>query len=86
MRVNPPKGRPSRPSPPSGPPAYVMWTLQDFKRHFGILYEELYKKRGKKQPVLNCIGYKISDEGSDFLRAMAKEFRGQYRRVGKLDD
>jgi len=76
---------PSRPSPPSAPPATSMWTLEDFKRHFNILYEELYKKRGKKAPILNCIGYKIDDAGSDFLRAMAKEFRGQYRREGKLD-
>ncbi len=77
--------RRSRPHPPGGPSTVAFWTLGDFKRHFGLLYDELYKKRGKKQPVLHCIGYKIDDSGSVFLKGLAKTFKGQYRRVGSLD-
>lgn len=66
------------------PPDHLLWwTLNDFIEHFTVLYKELYEKKGgKKAPVIHCIGYCIDDEGNDFLKGLAKYFKGNYRRVG----
>ena len=43
-----------------------------------------YKGKGKKPPVIHCIGYQIDSEGSAFLKGLAKSQHGQYRRVTRL--
>lgn len=75
-------GRP-RPAPPPIPdPGF--WTLTDFIEHLRILHEHFYAKKGQKPPVLHCIGYMIDKEGHEFLQALARHFKGEYRRVARL--
>lgn len=85
MRRVPTKPVPNRPHPPEMPDNMRWWTLQDFVEHFGILNENCYVKKGKKQPVVHTIGYGIDKEGGDFLQAFTKEYNGSYRRVGKIN-
>ena len=75
--------RPRAPAPPQRPGAGDdRWTLEDFLEHFKILQEEYYAKKGKKPPVVHCIGYQIDREGGQFLRDFSRAYKGQYRRVG----
>ena len=60
------------------------WTLAEFMKHLKLLHEHYYLKKGKKPPVIHCIGYKIDKEGNAFLKAVAKEYKGKYRRVKSL--
>ena len=72
-----------RPVPPKKPdPGY--WTLTDFLQHLEVLHEEIYLKKGKKPPVIHCIGYQIDKKGHAFLRGLARAYHGQYRRVSRL--
>ena len=73
---------PAAPRPPAPPATETWWTLDDFLKHFSILHEALYVKKGKKLPVVHTIGYEIDKDGGDFLRAFTKAYKGQYRRVG----
>jgi len=69
-----------RPVPPEN---IQSWSLTDFIEHFTLLYKELYEKKGgKKPPVIHCIGYCIDEPGGDFLKGLAKKFKGNYRLVG----
>ncbi len=61
------------------------WTLSDFVRHFGILQEKYYAKKGKKPPVVHAIGYAIDKEGNSFLKQFSELYHGRYRRVAKID-
>ncbi|MBU4198677.1 MAG: protein kinase [Verrucomicrobia bacterium] len=61
----------------------LWWSLGDFITHFTTLYTALYvKKGGKKAPVVHCVGYAIDKPGADFLKGLAKYFKGNYRLVG----
>jgi len=60
------------------------WSFTDFVQHLETLHKELYLDKGKKPPVVHCIGYQIDDKGHAFLRQLAKRYRGKYRRVRKL--
>jgi len=72
-----------RPAAPKRPdPGF--WTLTDFLQHLKILHEELYLKKGKKPPVIHCIGYQIDKKGHAFLQGLARAYHGQYRRVRRL--
>jgi hypothetical protein len=74
---------PPRPQPPAlGKPGN--WTLADFVTHLNMLHEALYKERGQKPPQIHAIGYIIDDKGHTFLNGLAREFKGQYRRISKL--
>ncbi len=75
---------PPRPQPPAMPDA-GWWTLPDFIEHFKLLHETYYVKKGKKPPVVHCIGYQINEEGGAFLKGFAKQYKGQYRRVSRVD-
>ena len=61
------------------------WTLADFCNHFSILHETYYVKKGKKLPIVHCIGYQINEEGGAFLKGLARQYKGQYRRVSRVD-
>ncbi|MFO7534326.1 MAG: hypothetical protein R6X19_01350 [Kiritimatiellia bacterium] len=73
----------SRPHPPEPEPSW--WTLSDFIEQFTLLHETYYMKKGKKLPVVHCIGYQINEEGGDFLKAFARQYKGQYRRVTQVE-
>jgi len=76
--------RPPRPAPPAMPdPGW--WTLADFVAHFKLLHDTFYVKKGKKLPVVHCIGYQINEEGGAFLKGLARQYKGQYRRVSRVD-
>ncbi|OPZ24401.1 MAG: hypothetical protein BWZ02_02848 [Lentisphaerae bacterium ADurb.BinA184] len=72
-----------RPSPPPMPQVGY-WTLTDFVQHLEALYKEFYEKKGKKPPVVHCIGYQIDNEGGTFLRKLASYYKGRYRRVARI--
>lgn len=72
-----------RPSPPPAPKAGE-WTLQDFLTHLNMLSQEYYKDKGKKPPVIHCIGYQIDREGGRFLREIAEAYEGRYRLINRL--
>lgn len=77
-------GQGSRPGPRPRPPEIPdpgWWTLSDFVAHLAILHQDEYRERGKKLPVVHCIGYRIDDEGHAFLQGLAKQYAGEYRRV-----
>jgi hypothetical protein len=76
--------RPARPQPP-GPPDPGWWTLPDFIEHFTRLHEASYLKKGRKPPIVHCIGYQINEEGGAFLKGLARQYKGQYRRVSRVD-
>lgn len=75
--VNPPRGRPKEPE-------RAFWTLPDFLNHLELLHEALYAKKGRKLPVIHCIGYQIDNEGGDFLKKVARTYKGNYRRVSQI--
>jgi len=77
------RGRQPRPTAPKTPdPGY--WTLTDFLQHLKILHEHFYLKKGKKPPVIHCIGYQIDKKGHAFLQKLARTYHGQYRRVKRI--
>jgi len=81
IRDNPvprPGGAPQRPG------TTRFWTLEDFKKHYELLFEEYYAPAGQQAPVVHAIGYFIDPEGQDFMRGLARAFRGQYRRVTSM--
>jgi hypothetical protein len=71
----------NRPTCPVQAPTANYWTLAEFLKHLKLLHEYYYLKRGQKPPVIHCIGYKIDKEGDAFLKALAKEYKGKYRKV-----
>lgn len=75
-------GGSSRPTPPPMKPDY--WTLPDFLTHLKMLHEEYYFAKGSKKPTIHCIGYMIDKQGDAFLKALAKEYKGQYKHVKKF--
>jgi hypothetical protein len=76
--------RKRRPKFPVSPPKARYWTLAEFLKHLRLLHEHYYLKKGQKPPVIHCIGYKIDKEGNAFLKAIAKEYKGKYRRVQSI--
>lgn len=76
-------GGPALTPKPVPPESMLWWSLTDFVTHFTLLNREIYEKKGgKKAPLIHCIGYCIDDAGGDFLKGLAKNFKGNYRRVG----
>lgn len=73
----------SRPRPPT-PPQPANWVLADFIQHMSLIYEAEYKPKGHKEPQVSCIGYMIDKDGSAFLNALARRYKGQYRLVRRL--
>ena len=72
-----------RPQPPQIPdPGF--WTLTDFIEHLKLLHETMYLEKGKKPPVVHCIGYQIDKDGHAFLSTLARTYHGHYRRVSAL--
>ncbi len=82
VRKRPKRQGARRPQPPKLPKNY--WTFQDFVQHFSLLQEQLYTVKGKKPPVVHCIGYAIDKDGGSFLKGLARQFKGNYRRVAKI--
>jgi hypothetical protein len=72
------------PPRPVLPADFQWWTLADFTEHFKILHTELYTKVGQRPPTVHCIGYMVDPSGHEFLRGFAKQYKGQYRRVGRM--
>lgn len=80
-------GGTSRPRPPGAPgipDEWKFWTFEDFVKHFTILHQEYYEKKGKKKPTVHAIGYAIDQAGGKFLKDFVKKYNGKYRRVGKV--
>lgn len=75
--------RPPVPPRPVMPDDFQWWTLADFIQHFSILQEELYARQGIPPPVVHCIGYRVDDEGREFLNGFTRHYKGQYRTVKK---
>ena len=73
-------GGPAMPQPPSMPPPGD-WKLADFIKHISLMYEETYKPKGLKPPVVCCIGYQVDKDGDTFLHQLASNYKGQYRLV-----
>ncbi len=71
-----------RPKPPEFKTQY--WNLTDFIKHLDALYEQYYKKKGKPKPVIHAIGYQIDDKGGNFLKELARHYKGKYRRVARI--
>ena len=76
----------NRPQPPFEAPKPRYWTLNEFLTHLRILHKDYYLQKGMKPPVIHCIGYKVDKEGHVFLQALAKEYKGMYRKVQTLKD
>jgi hypothetical protein len=68
---------------PVMPADFQWWTLADFIEHFKILQTELYTRQGLRPPVVHCIGYRVDDEGRDFLKGFTRQYKGEYRTVKK---
>ncbi|MDA3800239.1 MAG: hypothetical protein PF692_14315 [Kiritimatiellae bacterium] len=75
--------RRARPNPPP-PPKAGFWTLADFVKYMGLMYDEEYKPKGVDEPVIFCIGYQIDQDGGSFLKNLASHYHGQYRSVRKI--
>ena len=72
-----------RPTPP-GPPSRQHWTFQDFVTHLELLHKKFYEEKGRKPPVIHCIGYQIDKPGGKFLRDLGRAYKGKYRRVARV--
>jgi hypothetical protein len=68
---------------PVMPDDFQWWTLADFIQHFSILQVELYTRQGIRPPIVHCIGYRVDNEGLDFLKGFTHHYKGQYRSVKK---
>jgi hypothetical protein len=77
VRIGVPRGQPVAPE-------IAYWTVEDFLEHLRRLNEAVYAKKGRKSPVIHCIGYQIDSKGGDFLRKLAHAYKGKYRRVASL--
>jgi hypothetical protein len=77
VRVGMPRGQPKPPKP-------EYWTLPDFLKHLEALHKALYAKKGRKLPVVHCIGYQIDSDGGRFLRKVAHTYKGNYRKVNRI--
>lgn len=77
-------GRAGPPTPPPIPhPGH--WTLTDFIKHIDLLHEAFYAEAGRKYPVIHCIGYAIDRDGHNFLQQLARRYRGNYRRIRRIN-
>ena len=76
-------GGPAVPQPPPMPPP-GNWKLTEFIKHISLLYDETYKPKGLKPPVICCIGYQVDKDGDAFLHQLASNYKGQYRLVRVL--
>jgi hypothetical protein len=72
------------PACPVPAPKAQYWNLTEFLQHLKLLHEYYYLAKGIKPPVIHCIGYKIDKDGSAFLKGVAKEYKGQYKKVNTL--
>jgi len=72
-----------RPTPPPAPNAGY-WTLADFVKYLGLMYDKEYKPKGVDEPVIFCIGYQIESDGGSFLKGLASQYHGQYRSVRQI--
>ncbi len=79
--TTPPKKGPDCPIPA---PKAQYWNLTEFLQHLKLLHENYYLAKGMKPPIIHCIGYKIDKEGNAFLKGVAKEYKGQYKKVNTL--
>lgn len=77
------RGFSRRPEPPPAPKPEP-WNLADFVTHINKIHDAVYKPQGRKMPKIHTIGYMIDREGHEFLRRLAKQYQGQYRRVQSL--
>ncbi len=77
-------GPTKRPTPPP-PPKPQYWTLNEFLTHLKMLHEAYYLKKGVKTPTIHCIGYQMDKDGIEFLQALCKTYKGQFRQVKKID-
>ena len=73
----------ARPTPPPRPRA-SNWTLADFVQHITLIYQDIYVEKGLKEPRIHCIGYQIDKNGGDFLKKLARHYKGQFRKVRRL--
>lgn len=78
------KPKRERPKCPVEAPKPRPWTLSEFLQHLKLLHEHYYSKKGMRKPIIHCIGYQIDREGNSFLKALAKEYKGRYRKVKKI--
>lgn len=74
-------GGPAAPPPPQA----EFWTLADFVRHCTDLQAKCNEPKGRKPPVIHCIGYQIDNEGGKFLQGLTAKYQGRYRRIGKME-
>ena len=72
-----------RPRPPQMPDPGT-WTLADFVKHISLIYQDIYIKRGLKEPRIHCIGYQIDKDGKEFLKKLSQQYKGQFRLVNRL--
>lgn len=73
----------SHPPPPQLPPPRV-WTLTDYRNHVHRLHEEFLAPIGRPVPTIHVIGFRSGRSNTDFLRRLAREFKGEFRRVTRV--
>lgn len=69
--------------PPPPPAAMQQWSLEDFVAHLATLYGRFYVPKGRKAPVIHCIGYQTTDADGKFLRDLTNKYQGRYRRISQ---
>ncbi len=78
-------GGPSAPRLPPRPELpKTIWTLADYQRHIEMLHNEFLKPKGQRMPQIHIIGFRSGREDSDFLRNLARAYRGQFRHVSTV--
>lgn len=61
-----------------------VWTLSDYKQHIEKLHEQFLAPQGRPMPTIHVIGFRSGREDSDFLRRLARAYRGQFRRLAHV--
>lgn len=62
-----------------------VWTFADYQNHIAKLHEQFLAPQGRPMPVIHIIGFRSGRSDSDFLRQLASAYKGQFRRVARMD-
>lgn len=70
--------RPERNAPPGTWKPHYGFNQEELSELLDELVKELYVPAGIDRPSINIVGYEVTDEDAEWLKDMARDFRGKY--------
>jgi len=56
-------------------------SFADMKVHLKKLSDKYYHQNGLINPIIHTVGYNVDKDGGNFLKNIAKKYKGKYRRI-----